>query len=91
LLIGLTLIIFGALILLGIFGSAIYRRFKARTEWRSYHSSGYEPTDGAQQATGAHLDVDDNLYRMRELLARLKHEAQPQSEDAGARLYSGQL
>jgi hypothetical protein len=91
LLIGLTLIILGALILLGIFGSAIYRRVKARTEWRSYDNFGYEPTDGARLATEPQLDVDDNLHRMRELLARLKHEAQPQSEDAGARLYSGQL
>jgi hypothetical protein len=91
LLIGLTLIILGALILLGIFGSAIYRRVKARAEWRSYDRFGYEPTDGAQQATQSQLDVDDNLHRMREMLARLKHEAQPQSEDAGARLYSGQL
>jgi hypothetical protein len=91
LLVGLTLIILGALILVGIFGSAIYRRVKARTEWRSYESFGYEPTEGALPATESQLDVDDNLHRMRELLARLKHEAQPQNEDAGVRLYSGQL
>jgi hypothetical protein len=90
-LIGLTLIILGAMILVGIFGSAIYRRVKARAEWRSYSRFGYEPTDGAQQATQSQLEVDDNLHRMREMLARLKHEAHPQSEDAGARLYSGQL
>jgi hypothetical protein len=90
-LIGLTLIVLGALILLGIFGSAIYRRVKTRAEWRSYNRFGYEPTDGAQQATQSQLDVDDNLHRMREMLARLKHEAQPQSEEAGVRLYSGQL
>jgi hypothetical protein len=90
-LIGLTLIILGALILLGIFGSAIYRRVKARAERRSYNRFGYEPTDGAQQATQSQLEVDDNLYRMREMLARLKHEAQPQSEEVGVRLYSGQL
>jgi hypothetical protein len=90
-LIGLTLIIVGALILLGIFASAVYRRVKARAERRNYNSFGYEPIHGSQQAADSPLDVDDNLHRMRELLARLKHEAQPQSEDAGARLYSGQL
>ena len=90
-LIGLTLIVLGAMILVGIFGSAIYRRVKARAEWRNYKSFGYKPTDGAQQARQSPLDVDDNLHRMREMLARLKHEAQPQSDDAGARLYSGQL
>jgi hypothetical protein len=91
LLIGLTLIILGALILVGIFARAIYRRVKARAEWQNYNSFGYEPTDCARQATESQLDVDDNLHRMRELLARLKHEAQPQSEDAGVQLYSGRL
>lgn len=78
-LIGLTLIILGALILLGLSGSAIYRLVEERAKRRRYNSFGYEPTDGAQHATQSKLDVDDNLRRMRELLARLKHEAQPQT------------
>jgi hypothetical protein len=91
LLIGLTSIILGALILLGLSGSAIYRRIKARAQRRSYRSFGGGSTYRAQHATQSKLDVDDNLHRMRDLLARLKHEAPPQSEDAEARLYSGQL
>ena len=78
-LIGLTLIILGALILLGLSGSAIYRLVQGRAKRRSYSSFGHGPTDGAQHATQSQLDVDDNLRRMSELLARLKHEAQPQT------------
>jgi hypothetical protein len=90
-LIGLTLIILGALILLGLSGSAIYRLVEGRAKRRSYSNFGREPTDGAQRATQSQLDVDDNLRQMRELLGRLKHEAQPKREDAVAQLHSGQL
>ena len=76
-LIGLTLIILGALILLGLSGSAIYRLVEGRATRRRYNSFGHEPTDGAQHATQSKLDFDDDLRRMRELLARLKHGAQP--------------
>jgi len=78
-LIGLTLVILGALILLGLSGSAVYRLVEGRAKRRRYNSFGHEPTDGAQHATQSKLDVNDNLRRMRELRARLKHEAQPQT------------
>ena len=89
-LVGLALLLLGALILLGLSGRAIYRRVEERAKWRSYRSFGRRPLDGERPATQSQLDVDDNLRRMRDLLARLKHEAQPQSDDAVARLYSGQ-
>jgi hypothetical protein len=90
-LVGLMLIILGALILLGLSGSAIYRLVKGRAKRRRYRSFGHAPADGAQYATQSPLDVDDDLHQMRELLARLKHEAQPKREDAVAELYSEQL
>jgi hypothetical protein len=90
-LVGLTLIILGALILLGLSGSAIYRLVKGRAKRRRYRSFGHAPADGAQYATQSPLDVDDNLHQMRELLARLTHEPQPKREDAVAELYSEQL
>jgi hypothetical protein len=72
-LIGLISIMLGALILLGLWGSAIYRRAKARAKRRSVRSFGQDPVDAAQSP----LDVDDNLRGIRELLVRLKHESQP--------------
>jgi hypothetical protein len=90
-LVGLTLIILGALILLGLSGSAIYRLVEGRAKRRGYRGFGYEPADDAQHAMQSPLDVDDNLPQMREMLAHLKHEAQPRREDAVAELYSGQV
>jgi hypothetical protein len=89
--VGLTLILLGALILLGLAGGAIYRRVAARARWRRYRSFGYKQAARERYAAPSSSDVDDNLRRMRDLLARLGHEAQSQGEEAGAELYSGQL
>jgi hypothetical protein len=95
-LIGLTLLIFGALILFVLSGSTIYRRLAERAKRRGPRSFGQGPVQGpvdgapAPYVTEKPLDADDNLYQLRELLGRLKLDAPPQSEDAVPQLYSGQ-
>ena len=89
-LVGLSLLVLGALILFALSGSTIYRRLQDRTKRRGPRGFGQGSADGAPYVTTKSLDADDdNLSQLRDLLGRLKHDAQPQSDDAVPQLYSG--
>ena len=89
-LVGLSLLVLGALILFALSGSTIYRRLQDRTKRRGPRGFGQGSADGVPYVTTKSLDADDdNLSQLRDLLGRLKHDAQPQSEDAVPQLYSG--
>jgi hypothetical protein len=83
-LIGLASITLGALIFLGLSIAAIYRRAEGQTDGPGDSGFDLAPPFGAPPSTQPALDVDDNLHRMREMLARLQQEAEQLDEGASA-------